>query len=389
MKRIAAFCFFLLSIGTIAHAQQKGKTYLFVGSYTGGKPDRGIHVFSFNSKSGALKEEGAAYDLTNPSYITLSPDGQYLYACADTKMPDTGSVMSFKIDSLNGSLKFLNRQSSGGDNPVYLSVDHSGRYIINANYSGGSVSVFKTNTDGSLQPRLQNIFFPGSSIVPDRQEKSHIHAAVYSPQCDFVFLPDLGTDKIWIFGFDTTQAQPLERLKDYQELAIPGSGPRHFTFHPGGQFAYCIEELSGMVSSYTYHNGMLDSIQRIYANSNSHELCRSADIHISPDGRFLYVSNRDDGENNIAIFSIDQAKGMLTFVGHQSTYGDHPRNFTIDPTGRFLLVANMASNTIVVFRRDMKTGLLKKTKTEIRVPSPSCLQMRSFGKEQGARGSEE
>ena len=378
MKKITVLYSLLIGITTIAHAQPKGKTFLFVGGYTGGKPDRGIHVFSFNPKSGALKEEGAAYDLTNPSYIALSPDGHYLYACADTKMPDTGSVMAFRIDSLNGSLKFLNRQSSGGDNPVYLSVDRSGRYIINANYSGGSVSVFKTNADGSLQPRMQNIFFPGSSIRPDRQEKSHVHAAVYSPQCDYVFLPDLGTDKIWIFGFDTTQAQPLERLKDYQELAIPGSGPRHFTFHPGGQFAYCIEELSGMVTAYAYADGSLDSIQRIFSCSQLRDSHWSADIHISPDGRFLYTSNRGEGENTIAIFSIDPQSGLLRLVGHQSTYGDHPRNFTIDPTGRFLLVANMASNTIVVFKRDMKTGLLKKTKTEIRVPSPSCLQMRTY-----------
>ena len=377
-RNILMWCMLLLN--SLAMAQSTSKTFLFIGSYTEGNPDRGIYVCTFNPKSGALKEISAVDDITNPSYITLSPNGQYLYACTDTKMPDTGSVSSFKIDTLSGKLSFINKQASEGDNPVYLSVHKNNKWLINANYSGGSVSTYSLNEDGSINPNAQSIQFAGKSINIDRQEKPHIHAAVFSPDCDFVFLPDLGSDKIWVYGFDASKTKPLLLKDDDIIRTVPGSGPRHFTFSPNGKFGYCIEELSGMVSSYTYHHGMLEAIQRIYANDTTHEVCRSADIHISPDGRFLYASNRDDGENNIAIFSIDPLTGMLTLAGHQSTYGEHPRNFTIDPTGKFLLVANMLSNTVVVFKRDMKTGLLKRTKNEIHVSSPSCLQMRTYGR---------
>lgn len=365
---------------SVAHAQSKSKTFLFIGSYTDGKPGRGIYMYDFNPKSGAVKKVCAVDNITNPSYITLAPSGQYLYACMDTKLPDTGSVAAFKINRIKGTLSFINRQESGGDNPVYQSVHKNGNWLINANYSGGSVSAFALNDDGSIQPYAQSMTFAGKSIREDRQEKPHIHSAVFSPKGDYAFLPDLGSDKIWTFSFDPAKTRPLTLQEEDIITSVPGSGPRHFTFHPHGQWAYCIEELSGMVSTYAYANGRLDSIQRVFANSYEHDSCWSADIHISPDGRFLYASNRGVDENTIAIFSIDQSNGMLTLIGHQSTYGDHPRNFTIDPTGKFLLVANMVSGNIVIFKRNMKTGLLTKIKNEIHVPFPSCLQMRTYGK---------
>jgi 6-phosphogluconolactonase (cycloisomerase 2 family) len=379
MKYLAVSCLILISFISTTQAQHKSKTYLFVGSYTGGKPDRGIYVYSFRPCSGKLEELGAAYDVVNPSFITLSPDGQYLYACADTQLPDTGSVIAFKIDSVRGILHFINRQPSGGDNPVYVSVDRSNKYIVNANYTGGSVSAYTLNEDGSLNPYVQMIPFEGSSVMPKRQESSHIHAAVFSPRCDYVFLPDLGADKIHVFKFDPSKAQPLIPAEANDVHAVAGSGPRHFTFHPNGKFAYCIEELSGTVVAYAYHEGRLDSLQRVFGYSRVQESSYGgADIHISPDGRFLYSSNRWEDENTLAMFAIDQQTGKLGLLGHQKTYGDHPRNFTIDPTGKYLLVANMLTNNIVVFKRNMKTGLLKKTKTEVRVPSPSCLQMRTY-----------
>lgn len=363
---------------SIAHAQDKSTTYLFIGSYTNGQPGRGIYVYTFNPKSGAVEAICAIDHITNPSYITLSPNGQYLYACTDTKMPDTGSVTVFKFNRKLGTLSYINRQDSGGDNPVYVSVHKGGKWLINANYTGGSVSAFALNDDGSIQPYAQSMAFAGRSIREDRQEKPHIHAAVFSPEGDYAFLPDLGSDKIWTFSFDASKAKPLALKEDEIVTSVPGSGPRHFTFHPNRHFAYCIEELSGMVSTYTYSNGKLDPVQRLFANSYPHDSCWSADIHISPDGRFLYASNRGKDENTIAIFSIDQDNGMLKLAGHQSTYGDHPRNFTIDPSGKFLLVANMVSGNIVVFKRDLKTGLLSRTKNEIQVPFPSCLQMRTY-----------
>lgn len=361
------------------YSQQKPITYLFVGSYTESKPDTGIYVYSFNVKSGVVKQTGIVEHIINPSYLALSPDGQFLYACADTQLPDTGSVMSFKVDAKNGKLMLINRQPSEGDNPVYVAVHHNNKFLINANYTGGSVSAYRMNANGSLQPASQVIPFEGSSIVHSRQEKAHIHAAVFSPQFDYVFLPDLGSDKIRVFRFDTTKTEPLIPVKAMDVTTVPGSGPRHFTFHPNGKYAYCIEELSGMVVAYAYKDGKLDSLQRILGYSKVQDSYGGADIHLSPDGRFLYSSNRWEDENTIAIFAVDEETGMLTLVGHQKTYGDHPRNFTIDPTGKYLLVANMLTNNIVIFKRNVKTGLLKKMKREIRVAAPSCLQMRRFG----------
>lgn len=359
-------------------AQNKPITYLFVGSYTEGKPDTGIYVYSFNTKSGAAKQISLVDDIINPSFLTLSHDGQFLYTCADTKLPDTGSVMAFGVNAVEGKLSFINRQSSEGDNPVYVSVHPNNRYLINANYTGGSVSAYAINANGSLEPALQVIPYAGSSIIPSRQEKAHIHAAEFSPEGDYVFLPDLGSDKIWVCRFDENRKQPLMNANHLTKTTEPGSGPRHLTFHPNEKFAYCIEELSGTVTAYAYQEGKLDVLQRIFTYSKPGDFYWSADIHISPDGNFLYASNRREDENTIVIFAVDEQTGMLTLVGHQRTYGDHPRNFTIDPTGQYLLVANMLTNNIVIFKRNVKTGLLKKMKREIRVAAPSCLQMRQF-----------
>lgn len=362
-----------------SYAQENSKTYLFVGTYTDGKPDYGIYIYEFNSQTGQLTPTSTAQNITNPSYLTISPNGKFLYACTETKLPNNGSVTAFQIDSITGKVLLINKQPSGGENPVYLTVSPNGKFIVNGNYTEGNVSVYTTNKDGSLNPYNQIIQFTDSSINKLRQDKSHIHATVFSPNYDYIFFPDLGADKIRVFKFDTISSAPLITVDNLLVNSIPGSGPRHFTFHPNKKFAYCIEELSGTVSAYTYENGKLDSIQRIFSYSKQQESYGSSDIHISPDGLFLYASNRWVEENTIAIFSINPNTGELKLIGHQETFGDHPRNFTIDPTGNFLLVANQVTNNIVVFRRDVKTGLLTKTEHEITVPRPSCLQMRKYG----------
>lgn len=374
-KLLTVFFFLLVNVSF----SQSNKTYLFVGTYTDDQPDSGIYIYEFNSSSGDLTLVSQGTNITNPSFLTISPNGNYIYACTDTKMPNSGSVSAFQFDSISGSLTFLNKQASGGDNPVYLTTSKNNEFVINANYTAGSVSVFSTNADGSLNPFSQLISFKGSSINNRRQEKAHIHAAVFSPDFKYIFFPDLGSDKIRVFEFDPTKKRPLKALKKLDAVAIPGSGPRHFTFHPTKKFAYCIEELSGMISAFQVENGKLDSVQRIFSYSKLQEDYNSADIHISPDGLFLYASNRWDHENTLSIFSIDQTNGTLKLIGHQSTLGDNPRNFVIDPTGHFLLVANQVSNNLIVFKRDLKTGLLTKTGTEIIVRNPSCLQMRTYG----------
>ncbi len=368
----------LTTIGYCASGQLS-KTYLFVGTYTDGKPDKGIYIYEFNSKTGNLKNVFSGQNITNPSFLTLSPAGDYLYACTNTKLPEEGSVSAFKFDSINGSLTFLNKQKSGGENPVYLTTSRNNEFVINGNYTEGTVSVFKTNSDGSLNQSSQLIQFQGDGPNTRRQDKAHIHAAVFSPDFEYIFFPDLGADKIRVFKFNLQDDQPLKSIDNYDYTTVSGSGPRHFTFHPNNRFAYCIEELSGTITSFKYDSGKLDSIQRIFSYSKLQEEYNSADIHISPDGLFLYASNRWDNENTISIFSINQDNGKLTLIGHQSTFGDHPRNFTIDPTGNFLIVANQVTNNIVVFKRDFKTGLLTKTGKKIKVPRPSCLQMRKYG----------
>nr|WP_294858887.1 lactonase family protein [uncultured Fluviicola sp.] len=369
---------FLFLLVNLSSFSQPGKTVLFVGTYTDNKPDSGIYIYEFNSSTGELTGISQGSNITNPSFLTISPNGNYIYACTDTKMPNEGSVSAFQFDSISGTLNFLNKQPSGGENPVYLTTSENNEFVINANYTAGSVSVFSTNADGSLNPFSQLVPFSGSSINSRRQEKAHIHATVFSPDFKYIFFPDLGSDKIRVFEFDPAEKQPLKVIEKLDVTAIPGSGPRHFIFHPDKPFTYCIEELSGTISAFKVENGKLDSIQRIFSYSNLQEDYNSADIHISPDGLFLYTSNRLY-ENTLSIFSIDQTNGTLKLVAHQSTLGDNPRNFVIDPSGRFLIVANQVSNKLIVFKRNPETGLLTKTGNEIAVKNPTCLKMRNYG----------
>ncbi|MEO5593365.1 MAG: lactonase family protein [Chitinophagaceae bacterium] len=366
---------FLLVAGFEPANGQTNTTYLFIGSYTDSKPAKGIYVYKMNALTGELTQISTGENITNPSFLTISPNGKYLYACTDTKTLVAGSISSFAIDSITGKINFINKQSSTGANPVYLAVDYTNKFVVAGNYTEGNVVVFSTGKDGSLHPALQSIQFEGSGINKNRQEKPHIHSTIFSPRYDYLYLPDLGSDKIRAFKFDPGNAAPLMAVDSLTVNTLPGSGPRHMIFHPNKKFAYCIEEMSGMVVVYSYNNGKLIKVQDINSNSKKVDEYSSADIHISPDGFFLYASNRV--ENTISIFSIGE-NGWIKLIGHESTLGEVPRNFTIDPTGNFILVANQGTNNIVVFKRNLKTGLLKTTGWQISVPAPSCLQMRIY-----------
>ena len=369
--------FLLLALLTLHTARAQNQTLVFIGTYTDEKPDKGIYVYSLDSKTGELKKTGHGENLINPSFLTLSPTGQFLYACTDTRQATAGSITSFRIDSLHGSLTLINKQPSGGANPVYIAVDNTGRFTINGNYTGGSVAVRTTDNQGAVQPFAQTIPFKDSSINKARQEQSHIHSTVFSPSFDYVFSPDLGADKIRVFRFNAGEEKPLAEVDSLTVHTEPGSGPRHLVFHPNKKFAYCTEEMGGMVSVYSYASGKLRRIQRAFSYTKPAEQYSTADLHVSPDGLFLYASNRI--ENTLSIFSI-RIDGTLILTGHQETGGDVPRNFSIDPSGHFILVANQSSNNIVVFRRDAKTGLLKRTGKPVTVPSPSCIQIRTYGR---------
>jgi 6-phosphogluconolactonase len=371
--RIICLIFSIVCISIQAFSQH---TCVFIGSFNWDKTTEGIYVYELDTINGILTKITSFTGIANPSFLTVSPNGRYIYSCTESKTPKAGSVSSFEFNYLNKSLTFLNSQPSEGENPVYVSIHKNGKWLLDANYTESSVSVYPLAEDGKIKTIVQNIQFKEGSINKQRQDRSHIHAVVFSPSFGQVFLPDLGADKIRCYQFDTLKKEPLQPLPIPAINVIAGSGPRHFTFHPNGKFAYCIDELSGTIDGYTYID-TLHQFQRVDTHSSDFKSgFENADIHISPDGKFLYASNRGK-ENNIAIFSIT-VDGTLGSMGYQSTWGEHPRIFAIDPSGKFLIVANVSSDNIQIFRRDKETGALHKTGKEVSIKAPSCVQFKIY-----------
>jgi 6-phosphogluconolactonase len=348
--------------------------YLFVGTYTMNNKSAGIYVYDFNLASGRAVLVDSA-ESKNPSYLTISPSGQYLYAVNENGADQNGEVSAFSFDKTSGRLHFLNKQSSGGADPCYITENHQANWVVVANYSGGSLSAIPVRADGSLAPLAENIQQEGKGPNHERQEKAHVHSVVFSADERFLFAADLGTDQETIYRFSPSSSRPLTAAPDSAVNTTPGSGPRHFVFHPQKPFAYLIEELTGTIDAFYYHNGNLTHVQRISTHPAGFTGAKgSADIHISPNGKFLYASNRGDA-NSLAIFSIDSVSGKLTHRGFQSVLGSTPRNFLIDPTGKFLLVGDQGSDKIVVFSINAQNGSLKPTGFHLDVPSPVCLKM--------------
>ncbi|MEN4761283.1 lactonase family protein [Chryseobacterium sp. C39-AII1] len=367
-----------LAIATFTYLQLHAqKTYAFFGSYNWDKETEGIYVYELDTVKGNLSKVTSYKGISNPSYLTLSSDGKYLFACTESKTSNGGSVSSFEFNSEKKALTFISRQKSGGENPVYLMAHQSGKWLVNGNYTQGSVSVYPISEGGKIEPYVQNIQYSEGSVNPDRQERSHIHSTVFSPNFDYIFLPDLGADKIRTYQFESETQQPLQEAEIPFTKTAPGSGPRHFTFHPNGKFAYSIEEMGGAVSVYSYESGKLNNLQRINTHSEKFkDDFESSDVHISPDGKFLYASNRGN-ENNIAIFSI-QNDGTLKIVDYQSVKGKHPRTFTLDPSGKFLITANTVSSNVTVFKRNAENGLLKKVGKKIKIKNVTNVQMKRY-----------
>ena len=343
--------------------------YMLVGTYTSGN-STGIYVYKFDEETGTT-EYMSETPAINPSYLAVSTDEHYVYSVGENGGNDA-VVYAFSFDKKEGKLNLLNVQLTNGAAPCYISAGHSGSFVVTANYSGGSVSVFPLSDDGSLQPLVKLFQFEGTGTDANRQNKPHLHCAVFSPDQQYLFAADLGTDQL--YKFTASAAPPFLEAGNPEAYKLElGSGPRHLTFHPNGKFAYLINELSGKVTAFHYEDGNFEPIQYIFSDTSEGVGGKgSADIHVSPDGKFLYASNRAN-TNNIAIFSI--ADGKLTLVGHQST-GQHPRNFIITPNGKYLMVANMNSNLIQVFEIDRKTGLLSEdtTKQITGIDRPVCLK---------------
>jgi len=359
---------------TIASGASSQKYYLFIGSYTD-SGSKGIYVYTFDASTGRAAFVSNTTGVVNPSFLSVSPAGNFVYACTETRKANAGSISAFSFNRENGSLKFINKQSSGGDNPVYVSVHKNGKWVVCGNYTGGSLAALPINKDGSLSPAAQVIKHTGKSVDSLRQDRSHVHSTIFSPDYRHLYVPDLGLDKVMIYKFSEQAALPLSPAKQQFVRTVDGSGPRHVAFHPNGKYTYVAEEMGGFVDVYKSKNDTLQQVQRIAAHPlETKGPFGSADIHTSPDGRFLYVTNRAK-ENNIAIFSINQTTGKLTTVGYESTRGEVPRNFIIEPSGKYVLIANQASGNIVIFKRNVQTGLLQATGEEIKVPEVSCLQM--------------
>lgn len=372
IKRLS-FLFIVLIYNTVFSQRE----FVFFGSYNWDKGSEAVYVYELDTESGKLTKVASSSEVINPGYITVSNDGKYVYASSDAKMP-SGTVSAFAFDADKKSLTFLNQQKTGGENPVYVNVDKSGKWLINATYNIPTISVFPLLENGKIDSIAQHFTFTeGSGVDPKRQDKAHTHSAVFSPDYKTVLVADLGADKILQYPFDANLKQPLIDSQSTFISTKPGSGPRHITFSKDGKSVYSIEELAGMISVYDFSENKLKEIQRIATHTDKiKEGFESSDVHISPDGKFLYASNRGK-ENNIAIFKIKK-DGTLESIGYQSVKGKHPRTFAIDETGKFIIVTNVNSQNVTVFKRNLETGLLKKVGKPIKINHPTCVKTKMY-----------
>jgi 6-phosphogluconolactonase len=341
--------------------------YVYVGSYAD-KESPGIYLYAFHTETGSLRLIEEFAGILNPSYLTIDSSQSRLFAVSEG---DVGGVVSYAVHSETGSLTRLNEQNTAGGDPCYVSLDPAGNNLLVANYSGGNVCLFPINDNGigALADQAQHT---GSSIQLDRQEKPHPHSALTDPAGKFVFVPDLGIDQIVIYKLD---AENQKLLSHGHVQMKPGAGPRHLTFHPQLNYAYVIHELDNTIVALAYdpEQGTLTQIQSISTLEESFTgVSYCADIHISPNGKFLYGSNR--GDDSLVLYHINEADGKLTYVDKISTFGSFPRNFAIMPGGKFLLAANQNSDTIVTYQIDEQTGRLAVTGEAVKVAKPVCIK---------------
>ena len=353
----------------------------YVGTYTsGGGTDRskGIYLMELDLRSGTLGVPRLAAEAIDPSFLAVHPSRRFLFAVSERGEVDGrpgGAVLAFSIDGSTGKLTALNQQSSQGAGPCHLIVDPTGKNVLVANYGSGSVACLPIDADGRLRKSASFIQHRGSGTDPARQEAPHAHSINLDRAGRFAVVADLGLDKVFVNRFDPSEGKLAPNEPPFAEVA-PGSGPRHFAFHPTDRFAYVINEMANTVTAFTYDaaRGVLREIQSISTlPADFKGKSYTAEVQIHPSGRFLYGSNR--GHDSIAIFSIDPATGKLDHGGFEPTEGRTPRNFAIDPTGSYLLAENMDSGTIVVFHIDPRTGALRASGQSVSVPKPVCIKM--------------
>jgi 6-phosphogluconolactonase len=363
----------------LASAAPANGNYLFyVGTYTQeGSKSKGIYAYRFDTTTGQSTSLGLAAETTNPSFVALHPNGRFLYAVNELgnyKGPNSGGVSAFSVDGATGKLTFLNEVPSRGGDPCYIIVDKSGKWVLVANYTGGSIAVFPVLPDGKLGEASTFVQHTGHGADPKRQEGPHAHSIDLSPDNRLAFVDDLGLDELLVYKFDPSKGSLTPNGPPFIKLD-PGSGPRHFALHPSGKFGYVVSEMASTVTalSVDLKSGKLQRLQTLstlpadFKGEND-----DAEVHVHPSGKFVYTSNR--GHDSIAVFAVDPNKGTLTHVDDAPTQGKIPRSFEIDPTGQFLLAENSKSDNIVIFRIDQKTGRLTATGQVLEVGSPVCVK---------------
>ncbi len=363
MKKIRILiCFIIIFAFTI-----QAKTYSFlVGTFTRNSSSEGIYFISFEAKTGKSTIRVAARHIENPAFLTISPDSNYVYSISESG--EASSISAFRFDRTKPELQFLNRVSAGGAGPSY--IDASEKHVVTANYSGGSLVVFGRKPDGSLTEPMQLIHHFGSSIHPNRQTKSYVHQAIFSPDYKFVFTNDLGTDFVHAYRYYPASENKILIPSDSLKLKS-GSGPRHLTFNKAGNIINTVQELDGTVSVLSFEKGKLHLKQETTLDLEKKFENAAADIHLSPDGKFLYASNRGTA-HNITCFKVSKS-GTLKFVQQLPTGANWPRNFTLSDDGKYVFIGNQHSNVITVFSRNKLSGKLKNTGFRINIPSPVCL----------------
>ncbi len=353
--------------------------WVYVGTYTSPtNGSKGIYLLNMDTQSGELTPKGLVAEVKSPSFLAAHPNRRFLYAVGEIfefQGTKNGAVSAFAIDPPTGKLTLLNQQPSGGQGPCHVTVDPTGKCVLTANYTTGTVAVLPIDKEGRLGQPSAIDQHKGSGPNARRQQSPHAHSINIDPAGRFAFAPDLGADKVFVYRFRANDGS-LVANDPPATLIAPGSGPRHFAFHPRGRFAYVINELTSTVTAFSYdaQRGVLKELQTISTLPEGFTgESFTADIHVHPSGKFLYGSNR--GHDSIAIFAIDEQTGRLSAIGHEPTRGKKPRNFAIDPSGSWLLAANQDSNTIVVFGIDLRTGRLTTTGNPLDVPSPVCLRL--------------
>ena len=356
---------------------QRTKEILYVGTWSL-RDSKGVYVFEFDRVRGKLKLLQTIHAQRGSNFLEPHASGKFLYTVNKAsldEMKNSGSVSAFRIDSKTGTLSLLNERPSYGNDPCHVNIDKTGKWAFVSNYSEGNFVVLPIFDDGLLGSSSDSRKHLGGSVNPERQTKSHVHAAMISPDNRFVVVADLGTDKVFSYKFDVSSGRISDADKPYAEVR-PGCGPRHIAFHPSGKYVYVSEELTSTVAVFSYdkEKGALDVISDSVACLPSSFTGTSwlADIHTDPKGNFLYASNR--GHNSLSIFKI-LPSGQIQLIGHEDTRGKTPRNFLVDKKGEYVLVANQDTDNIVVFKRDQKTGKLRYTGNQYKVPAPVCLKM--------------